>query len=167
MAITSVSNKTGNKREQEPIRQRGSPRNEHAKSNYFPKPFQKPFPFPILILFLQPFPSVPRPFLRPFLNPIPRPFLRPLLSLIPIIQIAAHCFKKAGFGIGVEAVSEHLSSRYLAHVDLSISSHICNKIVLGRNVCNCRWVADSDLDARDLCEWKGEHVMDSHSANLV
>jgi len=48
-----------------------------------------------------------------------------------------------------EAVSEHLSSWYVAQVDLSISSHICSKIVLGRNVCNCSSAVDSVLDARD------------------
>jgi len=48
-----------------------------------------------------------------------------------------------------EAVGEHLSSRYVAQVDLSISSHICSKIVLGRNVCNCSSAVDSVLDARD------------------
>jgi hypothetical protein len=48
-----------------------------------------------------------------------------------------------------EVVGEHLSSRYVAQVDLSISSHICSKIVLGRNVCNCSSAVDSVLDARD------------------
>jgi len=48
-----------------------------------------------------------------------------------------------------EAVGEHLSSRYVAQVDLSNSSHICNKILLGRNVCNCSSAVDSVLDARD------------------
>jgi hypothetical protein len=36
-----------------------------------------------------------------------------------------------------EAVGKHLSSRYIAPVNLSISSHICSKMVLRRNVCNC------------------------------
>jgi hypothetical protein len=48
-----------------------------------------------------------------------------------------------------EAVSEHLSSRYIAQVHLSISSHIGCMIVLGCNVCNCSSVVDSVLDARD------------------
>ena len=48
-----------------------------------------------------------------------------------------------------EAVGEHLSSRYVAQVDLSISSHICSKIVLGSNVCNCSSAVDSVLDTRD------------------
>jgi hypothetical protein len=48
-----------------------------------------------------------------------------------------------------EAVGEHLSSRYVAQADLSISSHICSQILLGRNVCNCSSVVDSVLDARD------------------
>ena len=48
-----------------------------------------------------------------------------------------------------EAVGEHLSSRYVGQVHLSLSSHICSKIVLGRNVCNCSSEVDSALDARD------------------
>jgi hypothetical protein len=48
-----------------------------------------------------------------------------------------------------EEVGEHLSSRYVAQVDLSICSHICRKIVLGRNVCNCSSAVDSVLDTRD------------------
>ena len=48
-----------------------------------------------------------------------------------------------------EAVGEHLSSRYVAQVDLSISSHICSKLVLGRNMCNCSSAVDSFLDACD------------------
>jgi hypothetical protein len=48
-----------------------------------------------------------------------------------------------------ETVGEHLSSRYVAQVDLSISSHICSEIVLGCNVCNCSSAVDSVLDARD------------------
>ena len=47
-----------------------------------------------------------------------------------------------------EAVGEHLSSRCVAQVNLSISSHICSKIVLGCNVCNCSSAVDSVLDAR-------------------
>jgi len=66
-----------------------------------------------------------------------------------------------------EAVSEHRSSRYVAQVDLSISSHICSKIVLGCNVCNCRSAVDSVLDARDQWVWIGEHVRDSRDAELV
>jgi hypothetical protein len=46
-----------------------------------------------------------------------------------------------------EAVSKHLSSQYIAQVDLSISSHVCSKIVLRRNVCNCSSAVDSNLDA--------------------
>jgi hypothetical protein len=46
-----------------------------------------------------------------------------------------------------EAVSKHLSSRYVAHVDLSVSSHISSKIVLSQNVNNCSSAVDSVLDA--------------------
>jgi len=66
-----------------------------------------------------------------------------------------------------EAVGEHLSSRYIAHVDLSVSSHICSKIVLGCNVCKCSSAVDSVLDARDQWLWIGEHVRDSWDAELV
>ena len=48
-----------------------------------------------------------------------------------------------------EAFGERLSSRYVAQVDPSVSSHICSKIVFGRNVCNCSSAVDSALDARD------------------
>ena len=48
-----------------------------------------------------------------------------------------------------ETVGEHLSSRYVAQLDLSISSHICRNIVLGCDVCNCSSAVDSVLDARD------------------
>ena len=66
-----------------------------------------------------------------------------------------------------EAVGEQLSSRYVAQVDLSISSHICIKIVLGRNVCNCSSAVDSVLDARYQWLWIGEHVRDCRDAKLV
>jgi hypothetical protein len=48
-----------------------------------------------------------------------------------------------------EAVGEYLSSQYVAQVDLSVSSHICSKIVLGWNMCNSSAAVDSVLDARD------------------
>jgi hypothetical protein len=48
-----------------------------------------------------------------------------------------------------EAVGEYLSSQYVAQVDLTVSSHICSKIVLGRNVCNCSSAVDSVLDVPD------------------
>jgi len=66
-----------------------------------------------------------------------------------------------------EAVSDHLSSRYVAQFDLSIGSHICRKIVLGRNVCNCSSAVDSVLDARDQWLWIREHMRDSWDAELV
>jgi hypothetical protein len=66
-----------------------------------------------------------------------------------------------------EAVGEHLSSRYIAQVDLSISSYICSKIVPGRNVCNCTSAVDSVLDTRDQRLSIGEHVRDSGDAELV
>jgi hypothetical protein len=48
-----------------------------------------------------------------------------------------------------KALGEHFSSRYVAEVDLSVSSHICSRKVLGRNVCNCSSAVHSVLDARD------------------
>jgi hypothetical protein len=48
-----------------------------------------------------------------------------------------------------KAVGEHRSSWYIAPVNLSISSHICSKIVLGRNVCNCISTVDSVLDTHE------------------
>jgi hypothetical protein len=48
-----------------------------------------------------------------------------------------------------EAVGKNLNSRYVAQVYLSGSSYISSKIELSCNVCNCSWVVDSVLDARD------------------
>ena len=48
-----------------------------------------------------------------------------------------------------EAVGAHLSSRYVAQVDISVSGNICSKIVLGRTVCNCSSVVDCFLDIGD------------------
>jgi len=86
-----------NKGEEEPIKHRRSPRNEQAQWSYFPMPFPKSFRIPITTPFPwpfpRPFPCISRPFRRPFPMPIPSPFPSP----IPIIPIAAHYFKKAGF----------------------------------------------------------------------
>jgi len=48
-----------------------------------------------------------------------------------------------------EAVGKHCSSRYIAQVDLSISSHNCSKIVVGCKVGNCSSTVGSDLDAHN------------------
>jgi len=66
-----------------------------------------------------------------------------------------------------DGVGEHLSSRYVAQVNLSISGHICSKIVLGCNVCNCSSMVDSGLDGRNQSLWIGEHVRDSRDAKLI
>jgi len=83
----------------------------------------------------------------------------------------SHCstlFQDVGFRQWLcEAVGEHLSSQYVAQVDLSISGHICSKIVLGRNVCNCIATVDSVLDAHDQRLWIGEYVSDRRHAELV
>ena len=74
------------KREEEPIKHRGSPQNKRAQSIYFPTVFPMRFPVPIPIPFPSPFPSP-----------------------IPIIPIAAHCFTKAGFGSGFMKQSASIS----------------------------------------------------------
>jgi len=66
-----------------------------------------------------------------------------------------------------EPVGEHLSSQYVAQVDLFISSHICSNIVLGCNECNCSSTVHSVLDARDQWLWIGEHVRDSWGAERI
>jgi len=66
-----------------------------------------------------------------------------------------------------EAVGKYLSSQCLAQVDLSISSHICSKIVFGRNVCDWISAVDSVHDARDQWLWFGEHVRESQNAELI
>ena len=66
-----------------------------------------------------------------------------------------------------EAVGKHLSSWYVAQVDISITSHIWGKIVLGRNVCNCSSFVASVLGTQDQWLWIGEHVRDSQNAELV
>jgi len=66
-----------------------------------------------------------------------------------------------------EVVSEHLSSWYVAQVDISVSSHICSKLVLGCNVCNCSSAVDSILDTCDQWLWIREHVRDSQDAELI
>jgi hypothetical protein len=63
-----------------------------------------------------------------------------------------------------EPVGENLSSWYVAQVNLSISSHICSKMVLGCNVCNWSSAVDSVLDARDRWLWIREHVRDRWDA---
>jgi hypothetical protein len=48
-----------------------------------------------------------------------------------------------------EAVGEYLSSQYIAQLDISISRHICSKLVLVHNVCNYNSAVDSALRACD------------------
>jgi len=66
-----------------------------------------------------------------------------------------------------EVVGEHLSSQYIAQVDLFIPSHICSNILLGSNVCNCSSAVDSILDARDQHLSIGQHLKNSQEAKLV
>jgi len=66
-----------------------------------------------------------------------------------------------------EAVSKHLSSEYIAHVNLSISRLICMKIVLGCDVCNCSSTVDSIFYACYQWPWIGEHMRDSRDADPV
>jgi len=65
-----------------------------------------------------------------------------------------------------ETVGKYLSSQYIVQVDLSISRHICSKIVLGCNVCNCGSVVDSVLGDCDQWLWMREHMRDSQDAEL-
>jgi hypothetical protein len=48
-----------------------------------------------------------------------------------------------------ETVCKHLGSPYVAQVNLSISSTICSKILLGPNLGNCSAAVDSVRDTRD------------------
>jgi len=74
----------------------------------------------------------------------------------------------SGFWQGLcEAVGEHLSSWYVSQVNLSISSHICSKILLGHNVCNCTSARDCVLNACDQWLWIGEPISNSRNAKLV
>jgi len=66
-----------------------------------------------------------------------------------------------------EAVSNHLSCCYVAQINLSISSHICIQIVLGRNVWDCSFSVDSFLVARNQWLWMRDHNVDSWDAKLV
>jgi hypothetical protein len=47
------------------------------------------------------------------------------------------------------AVSHHLCSQYVAQVDLTVTSNIGRKIVLGRKVGNCYSAEDFVLDVHD------------------
>jgi len=66
-----------------------------------------------------------------------------------------------------EAVGEHLSSRCGSHVNLSISSHICSKILQGHNVCHCTSAGDSVPNAWNQWLWIRETMSDSQDAKLV
>jgi len=66
-----------------------------------------------------------------------------------------------------EAVGQHLGSRYVTQVDLSIARYICCKIVRGCNVCNYSSTVDPVLDARDQWLWIREHMRDCRDAELV
>jgi hypothetical protein len=79
----------------------------------------------------------------------------PAIISEPTETISDHSYRctllqEGGFLLWLcEAVSDHLSSRYAVQVDLSISRHICNKGVLGYNVCNCSSAVNSVPDTRD------------------
>jgi len=152
-----INQKTVNKGEEEPIKHCGSARKKHVQSIYFPTAFPKPFPIPNLIPF-------PRPFLRPFPRPFPIPFPIPIPRPFPSQHTAS---SRRAVAVALWSSCEHLSSRYVAQVNLSVSSHICSRIVLGCNVCNCCSTVDSVLDARDQWLWIGEHMTDSWDPELV
>ena len=66
-----------------------------------------------------------------------------------------------------EAVCEHLSSRYIAHVNLSISSHIFSKIVLDWNAYNSSSAVDAVINACNRWLWIGEYLRRSRNTELV
>jgi len=66
-----------------------------------------------------------------------------------------------------EVVSEHLSSQYIAQVDHSISRHVYSRIVVGCNVCNCRYVVDSVPDAQNRLQGIRVHMRDSQDTKHV
>jgi len=151
MAITSVSNKTVNKREKLPIKQCGSPWNKRAQ----------------LINLV----SYGTPNAISSTDTVPVTILDRTKAISDANSYHSHCsallLEGALWQWLCEAVGEHLSSPYVAPVNLSISSHICSKIILGHNVCNCSSMVDSVLDARDQWLWIREHVRDSRDAQLI
>jgi hypothetical protein len=141
MALTSVSDKTLNEAEEEPIQQRGSPRNNHAQSmNLLSDGIPNAFS------------SSDTTFVTMSEHTEGISAAIPNSNTESISDHFHRCTLLQEGGLWqwlCEAVSEHLSSRYIAQVHLSISSHIGCMIVLGCNVCNCSSAVDSVLDARD------------------
>jgi hypothetical protein len=72
---------------------------------------------------------------------------------IEAISVHSHCsilLKEDGLRQSLcEAVGENLGIQYIAQVDLSVTSHVSSKTVLGRNMCNCSATVGAILDARD------------------
>jgi len=126
------------------------PRINFTHSFSIPTPFTMQYPIPSPIPFLWPivwpFPYKSRPFSRPFPIPITSLFLSPLLI------VSHHCLLLqeggiySGFG---DTLCEHLSSWYVAQVDLTISTLICCEIILDCNMYNCSSKVDSLLDPRN------------------
>jgi len=139
--------KTVNKREEEPIEHSGSPRKKGAQSIHL---LSDDIPNAISISNSDTIPTTISESTEASSEPIPisDPETIPESKSnhshrITLLQEGRHrewlC----------EAVSVHLSHRYLAQFDLSVSSHICSKIVLGCIVCNCSYAVDSVLDANN------------------
>jgi hypothetical protein len=144
--------KTVNKGEEEPIKQRGSPRNKRAQSiNLLSDGI------PDAISISDTIPATISERTEAISEAIPNSNPGTISERTEVISESnsdhSHrctLLQEGGLRQWLgDAVGEHLSSRYVAQVDLSVSSYICRKIVLDRNVCNCSSAVDSVLDARD------------------
>jgi len=66
-----------------------------------------------------------------------------------------------------KVVSMHLSSLYIAHADISISSHIGSKFAQDWNWCYCCSRVDTACDVWEHWLWIGEHMWDSRDTRLI
>jgi hypothetical protein len=154
LQTTTVNNSAG-----EPIKQRGSPQNKCPKSinllpNGIPDAMFRSDPIPTTISEHTNAISeaIPNSNSEAIPKSIPKAIPQAISKANPECNSDhSHCsalHQVGGFRQWLcEAVGEHLSSRYVAQVDLSDSRHICSKIVLGRNVYNCSSTVDCVLDA--------------------
>jgi hypothetical protein len=151
----SISNKTVIKGEEQPIKQRGSPRNKRAQSinllsDGIPDAFSISNSDTISATISERTEEISEAFPKSNPEPIPEAISEAIPESNSDHSHRSTLLQEDGLRQWLcEAVGEHLSSRCIAQVDLSVSSHICSKIVLGRNVCNCSSAVASVLDARD------------------
>lgn len=146
MAITSTSINTVNKQTEKQIKQCGDPRNQRARSiNLRSKGNSDAISssdtisvtIPQIISY-----SITDCNSKAILESIPESNSNPSNCRTFPLQ--------GGLRLGYcEEVAKHLSSRYVARVGLSISRHICCKILHGCNVWKCSVTVDSVLDARN------------------